>query len=189
MRRILFAVIVALAALGVASALSSASAQVSDPLGPPPPDQPPPPPNDQPAPDEAAPPTPPVPDASGTGRRIVYSNGQQRIWLVEDDGSVTRTHLVSGRRNFPRPGNYAVFSRSPSSRAGGVTLQYMVRWARTKGLSVGFHAIPVNRRGRPIQGEDELGQYRSHGCVRQRVADAAFVWDWAPIGTPVVVVR
>jgi lipoprotein-anchoring transpeptidase ErfK/SrfK len=140
--------------------------------------------------EEPAPPPaePGVPVDSGAGRRIVYSNGQQRVWLVEEDGTVADTHLVSGRRNFPRPGNYAVFSRSPQSRAGSVTMQYMVRWYQSKRLAVGFHSIPVTRRGRPIQSEAQLGTFRSHGCVRQRLADAALLWDWAPIGTPVVVV-
>jgi lipoprotein-anchoring transpeptidase ErfK/SrfK len=138
--------------------------------------------------DDAPATDPPVPAASGEGRRIVYSNGQQRIWLVEDDGTVTNTHLVSGRRNFPRPGNYAVFSRSPVTRSGSVTMQYMVRWYQSRRLAVGFHSIPVDRRGRPIQSEAQLGTFRSHGCVRQSVSDAALVWDWAQLGTPVVVV-
>ena len=138
---------------------------------------------------EATAEAPAVPSDSGAGRRIVYSNGAQRVWLVEEDGTVARTHLVSGRRNFPRPGSYAVFSRSPSSRSGSLTLQYMVRFYQAPRLAVGFHAIPVNRRGSPIQSESQLGQFRSRGCVRQAVADAAFLWDWAPIGTPVVVVR
>lgn len=131
---------------------------------------------------------PPVPEASGEGRRIVYSNRQQRVWLVEADGAVARTHLVSGRRNFPRAGTFAVFSKSPHSRSGAVTMQYMVRWHQTRRLAVGFHSIPVTRRGRPIQSESQLGSPRSRGCVRQRLEDARFLWDWAPIGTTVVVV-
>jgi lipoprotein-anchoring transpeptidase ErfK/SrfK len=131
---------------------------------------------------------PAVPEASGEGRRIVYSNGSQRVWLVEEDGTVAKTHLVSGRRNFPRAGTYAVFSKSPTSRSGSVHMQYMVRWYQSKRLAVGFHSIPTTRRGRPIQSEAQLGTFRSHGCVRQRLADAAFVWEWAPVGTPVVVV-
>jgi lipoprotein-anchoring transpeptidase ErfK/SrfK len=137
---------------------------------------------------QEAPPQPAVPDGSGAGRRIVYSNGQQRVWLVEEDGTVTDTHLVSGRRNFPKPGTYAVFSRSPVTRSGSVSMQYMVRWYQSPRLAVGFHAIPVTRRGRPIQSESQLGTFRSHGCVRQRLSDAELVWNWAPIGTPVVVV-
>ncbi len=139
---------------------------------------------------EPAPPAEhPLPADSGDGRRIVYSNSQQRVWLVEEDGAVAKTHLVSGRRNFPAAGNYAVFSRSPSTRSGAVTMQFMVRWHQSRRLAVGFHSIPVNRRGRPIQSESQLGRHLSRGCVRQRLEDARFVWDWAPIGTPVVVVR
>jgi len=64
----------------------------------------------------------------------------------------------------------------------------MVRFARGRSLAIGFHAIPRDRRGRPIQTEAELGQYRSHGCVRQSDADALIVWNFAPLGTKVVVI-
>ena len=169
--------LVAIALLLIAVAPSAAFAQELPPQEPTPP------------PAQEEPRFPPVPEGSGEGRRVVYSNGQQRVWLVEEDGAVTASHLVSGRRNFPHAGNYQVFSRSPSSRAGSLTLKYMVRFARTRRLSVGFHAIPVRRNGRPIQSESELGQYRSHGCVRQRESDAEIMWNWAQLGTRVVVVR
>lgn len=130
---------------------------------------------------------PNLPLNSGVGRRVIYSNSQQRVWLVEQNGAIMRSYLVSGRRGVPRPGTYGVFSKSRHTRSGSVTMQYMVRFARGRSLAIGFHSIPVNRAGRPIQGLNELGQFRSAGCVRQSVADAAFLWDWAPIGTTVVV--
>ena len=34
----------------------------------------------------------------------------------------------------------------------------------------------------------ELGTPQSHGCVRQRRVDAKALWDFAPVGTRVVVV-
>ena len=46
---------------------------------------------------------PPLPPNSGTGRRIVYSNKQQRLWLVEANGVVSHTFLVSGRHGLPTP--------------------------------------------------------------------------------------
>jgi hypothetical protein len=67
-------------------------------------------------------------------------------------------------------------------------MEYMVRFAPTEGLDIGFHAIPVNRRGTPIQTEEALGTYQSLGCVRQQHADAIRMWDFAQIGTPVVVI-
>lgn len=136
----------------------------------------------------AAPAQPGLPAASGAGRRVVYSNSQQRIWLVEGDGSTAATWLVSGRRGVPRPGVYGVFSKSrySSARGGRVKMEFMVRFARGRRLAIGFHSIPVGRGG-PIQTKAQLGTFRSAGCVRQLRANAETLWNWAPIGTRVVV--
>ena len=130
-----------------------------------------------------------IPANSGSGRRVVYSVSSQRVWLVNEDGSLHGTWLVSGRRGEPNPGNYSVFSRSRHARAQapGITMEFMVRFVRTQGLPIGFHSIPVNRRGAQIQGVDELGSFQSLGCVRQRYEDAAIMWEFAQIGTPVIV--
>lgn len=135
---------------------------------------------------------PGLPPDSGSGRRVVYSLSQQRVWLVaaataETPEKVEHTYLVSGRKGYPKPGTYSVFSTSRHTRAGSLRMEYMVRFTKSKRTNVGFHSIPVNRRGRPIQSEAELGQYRSRGCVRQRLADAAYLWNFAPVGTVVVV--
>ena len=145
---------------------------------------PPPPPAPEPPPEQASA-FPPLPADSGAGRRIVYSKSEQRVWLVEEDGTVSHSWLVSGRRSLPRPGDYRVFSKSAWSRSGSLRLQYMVRFAHGRRLRIGFHAIPITRRGRPIQSESQLGTPRSNGCVRQRAADAETLWHWAPIGTAV----
>jgi lipoprotein-anchoring transpeptidase ErfK/SrfK len=133
---------------------------------------------------------PALPAASGGGRRVVYSNSAQRVWLVGADGVAIDSWLVSGRRGVPRPGSYSVFSRSPvtTGQGGNVTMQYMVRFARGRTLAIGFHSIPLRRNGSPIQSVEQLGTFRSAGCVRQRVEDAAKMWEFAGVGTPVVVV-
>lgn len=177
------------------SVLGGLTAHAEDPIPSPEPSpeaSPSPSPSPSPPPPQTLPPPPPVatssdpaPPPSGSGRRIVYAIRAQRVWLIETDG-VARTYLVSGRANLPRPGSYAVYSKSRVSRAGRLRLDYMVRFARGRRLSIGFHAIPIGRRG-PIQSEAELGKFRSHGCVRQRQSDAAALWNFAPIGTRVVV--
>ncbi len=65
-------------------------------------------------------------------------------------------------------------------------MEYMVRFARGRSLAIGFHSIPTSRKG-PIQREDELGHFRSAGCVRQKFSDAEKLWNFAPVGTKVVV--
>ena len=132
---------------------------------------------------------PPLPAGSGSGRRVVYSNSGQRVWLVEHGEWVIDSWLVSGRPGVPSPGTYGVFSKSRHAWAGhgGITMEYMVRFARGRSLAIGFHSIPVRSNGSPLQSEAELGQFRSAGCVRQRWDKARLLYEWAPIGTPVVV--
>ena len=106
-------------------------------------------------------------------------------------GSLVDTYLVSGRVGTPAPGRYRVFSKSVNawSFTPGVTMNHMVRFTRGRsGAAIGFHSIPNDRHGTPIQTIDELGEYRSAGCVRQRNDKATQLYEWAPIGTPVVVI-
>lgn len=131
---------------------------------------------------------PPVPANSGAGRRIVYSNSAQRVWLVEDNGTVTKTYLVSGRRGLPAFGTYKVFSKSRYASSGSARMEYMVRFARGRNLAIGFHTIPYGGNGRPLQTPAQLGTPLSHGCVRQAPAEAIFLYMWAPVGTTVVAI-
>jgi len=131
----------------------------------------------------------PAPPDSGVGRRVVYSNSQQRVWLVEANGTVVHSFLVSGRRGVPNPGTYQVFSKSAMSSAhgGDLRLPYMTRFAHGRSLAIGFHGIPRRGDGSPIQSDSELGQFRSAGCVRMNQTEVKILWDFAPVGTAVVV--
>jgi lipoprotein-anchoring transpeptidase ErfK/SrfK len=131
-----------------------------------------------------------LPPHSGSGRRVVYSRAEQRVWAVDGNGHVIKTHPVSGRLHEPRAGTYRVFSRSISTYAKtnpSIRWRYMVRFAHgPNGGNIGFHEIPT-RRGSPLQGESQLGQPLSGGCVRQSHAAAVWMWNFAGVGTKVVV--
>ncbi len=131
-----------------------------------------------------------VPAASGKGRRIVFSIPQQRVWLVDGKGRTVSTYLVSGSvLDNLKPGSYAVYSRS--RWANGIqdsgVMQYFVRFTRGENAAIGFHSIPT-KNGVPLQTVRQLGTPQSHGCIRQRLQDAIRLWDFAPVGTKVVVV-
>jgi hypothetical protein len=131
---------------------------------------------------------PPLPPNSGTGRRIVYSNAQQRIWLVEANGLLSHTFLVSGRHGLPSVGVHHVFSKVASSPSGGLTLPWTLRFAwSSSGNPIDIHGIPLRSDGTPIEPDSLLGTPQSHGCLRMNQADAKFVWDWSSFGTTVVV--
>jgi L,D-transpeptidase catalytic domain len=145
---------------------------------------------------QAPPPPPPpefqLPPNSGSGRRAVYSKSLQRVWAVDENEVVIKTHRVSGRLDplDPRPGTYSVYSRSFSTFAihnPSITWNYMIRFAHgSQDGNIGFHAIPYQY-GRPVQTIEQLGQPLSGGCVRQAPEDAIWMWNWAHVGTVVVV--
>jgi len=140
----------------------------------------------------SGPDTPPIPANSGSGRRLVYDRSGQRIWAVGDDNVVIRSWLVSGSKyNNETPGTHAVYSRSDVSTAwnGKAYLYKMVRWLKTDIGAIGFHALPIHvKDNTPYQTDAELGTRLSGGCQRQANLDADFTWDFAQVGTPVVVI-
>jgi lipoprotein-anchoring transpeptidase ErfK/SrfK len=123
---------------------------------------------------------------------LVYDRNGQRIWAVGDDNVVIRSWLISGSKyNNETPGTHKVYSRSDVSTAwnGKAYLYKMVRWLKTDIGAIGFHALPIHvADNSPYQTDAELGQRLSGGCQRQANLDADFTWDFAQIGTPVVVI-
>jgi lipoprotein-anchoring transpeptidase ErfK/SrfK len=134
-----------------------------------------------------------LPPGSGTGPRVVFDIGDQRVWLVDPatgrpDG-VVRTYLASGSvTDNLDPGTYEVYSRS--RWAVGIddsgAMEYFVRFTRGENAAIGFHSIP-EKAGRPLQSAAQLGTPQSHGCIRQALPDARRLWTFAPVGTKVVV--
>ncbi|MEM8620218.1 MAG: L,D-transpeptidase family protein [Actinomycetota bacterium] len=134
---------------------------------------------------------PPLPENSGSGRRVVYDRAGQRVWAVDGDERIIRSWLVSGSKySNELPGTHQVYSRSDMSTAwnGKAWLPQMIRYQRTEIGHIGFHAIPLHvSDNSPYQGTDELGSRLSGGCQRQHNLDAAFLWGFAEVGTTVVV--
>ncbi len=134
-----------------------------------------------------------LPANSGSGKRVVYDITAQQVWLVESDDAVARTYLVSGSRyDQLDPGTYRVFSKSrhATSWHGSESMEFMVRFQRGARANIGFHDIPVSTStGDEVQTLAELGTLLSDGCIRQDVVDAKAMWRFAPVGTPVVVLR
>lgn len=129
-----------------------------------------------------------APQRSGQGRRVIYDMSDQRVWLVGPKGSVQRSYLVSGSvYDNLDPGSYRVYSRSRHAVSFDQlsTMDYMVRFTEGDNAAIGFHDIPEDVDGRPVQSAAQLGAPRSHGCIRQRPVDAKAMWYFADIDTTV----
>jgi hypothetical protein len=133
---------------------------------------------------------PPVPADTGVGRRVVYCNSCQYVWVIDESDKVIRSYTVSGRQFMPGRGVYHIFIKQRNTFATHnptIIWEYMVTFSYgPNGGGIGFHEIPWQY-GAPVQTEEQLGQFLSGGCVRQKHEDAVFMWEWSRVGDTVVV--
>lgn len=123
-----------------------------------------------------------LPARSGAGKRVVYSLKADRVWLVEEAGTVRRTFGVSPSTVDPGPGVYRVTSRSGKvTGSDGVPIEHVVRFADVDGTAIGFSAA--------VDGSAPVLDPRERtGGIRETRADGAAMWTFATIGRTVVVV-
>lgn len=134
--------------------------------------------------------TGPPPANTGAGRRIIYCNSCQTVWIVESDEFVTAMYKVSGHTGMPNPGEYHVFRKLDMGRSKShpnLRLPWFVGFAWGSTTDIGFHGIPLEPDGSQIEDDSQLGIPLSSGCVRENQLIAKFLYDWTPIDTLVVV--
>jgi lipoprotein-anchoring transpeptidase ErfK/SrfK len=115
-----------------------------------------------------------------TGRWIEVDLSQQRL-VAWNGRTRVRTYIVStGKRSTPtRIGTFAIQSKYRSTRMRGRNYNVPdVPYAMFYSGNYALHgAYWHNRFGTPV----------SHGCVNLRVSQARWLYNWAPVGTRVVV--
>ena len=124
-----------------------------------------------------------VPDHSGTGRRIVYSLAQRRVWLVDAAGAARRTFAVWPGTVSPAPGRYTV-SSTDSSTTGtdGTKVENIVYFTAVSGVNIAFSNAQDGASPRPAAGVKT-------GAIRMHSADGDAVWTFGSKGTTVSVVE
>ena len=133
---------------------------------------------------------PPVPANSGAGRRAVYCNSCQWVWIIDADNTVVRDDQIRVALACRRRGRTTSTASSPGRSPPTTRRSRGSGWCRSvwgpNGGGIGFHEIPWQY-GHPVQTVEQLGQALSGGCVRQAHDDAIFMWNWSQIGDTVVV--
>jgi hypothetical protein len=138
-------------------------------------------------------PTRHLPRDSGHGDRIVYSRHRMHVWVVDavaGDDQVVRDYAVTGRPDWPAPGRYEVFLKTPWTMTLDATLSFrwFIGFAHGNTTNIGFHDIPTTTSGTPIQSPDELGEpIGIGGCVRATSRNAHWLYERTAIGDRVVV--
>lgn len=138
----------------------------------------------------------PVPAGSGSGRRIVISQTQNWIWVIDSSGKLVRNGGIIDNPRYLSPGTYTTGSKC--GRAGRIKRNtdggrlYLNNFVRFAPCGVGMHQIPTYMSsGAQIHADWLLGtNYReSHGCIRLSKGMSDTIWIFTQSTTKVVVIR
>ncbi|MFD7153680.1 peptidoglycan-binding protein [Kribbella sp. NPDC059898] len=137
-----------------------------------------------------------VPGRSGSGRRIVISQTQNWLWVIDAQGKVVRQGGMIDNPQYLKPGSYLSGARCGRAarirqNTDGARL-YLNNFVRFAPCGVGFHQIPTDKtNGAQIHPDWLLGtNYRaSHGCIRVSASMSATIWTFAAAPTRVIVLR
>lgn len=121
---------------------------------------------------------------TGEGKWIEIDLSQQRLTIYVGNEAVRSFTVSTGKARTPTSiGESAIYSKRPSmTMTGTIAGDYYyledVKWVNFFNGGEAIHgAYWHNNFGTPM----------SHGCVNMREADAKIVYDFAPIGTKVIV--
>lgn len=134
-------------------------------------------------------PAPGVGPAAATGdKRIEIDVSEQRMYVWQGETLVWNFVVSTGLPGYPtRRGTFEVQSRIPNAWSTAWQL-WMPNWLGiywAGGSENGIHALPIVN-GQRLWG-GYLGSPISYGCVVLGTEDAELLYEWADIGTPVVI--
>lgn len=131
----------------------------------------------------SAPKAPALPGKSGEGKRIVYSVGKDRVWIVNARANkkVTTFAVWPGSVDPPVGLHRVTYLLPGTDGTDGVPIEHVIYFSEVGGTSVAFSAALDGSKPTPVPG-------KKTGGVRVRRGDGEKLWDFATIGTPVVVV-
>lgn len=127
-----------------------------------------------------------------TPPRRIEVDLSDKITTVYEDGKVIKTFRVcTGRPSAPTvAGRYKVKTKLDMAYASRWDLQmpYWLGIYDAGGSENGFHALPILSNGQTLW-RSALGTGCSYGCIVLDTPDAKWLYDWAEIGTVVIVTK
>jgi len=135
----------------------------------------------------------PVTYNAGVGKLIVVSLSRQVLTAYQDGAVVLTTFVATGRPQLPTPpGVYSIFHRySPYKMISpwpyGSPWWYPPSWTSFAMEFIGGGYFIHDAPWRSWYGPGANLYNGTHGCVNVPYSSMATLWNWAPIGTTVVV--
>ena len=143
-----------------------------------------------PAPGQSLGPAPaPVARVAGSGKRIVVSISRQHLWAYNGNREVYSFVASTGLATSPtKQGTFQVLDKIPNAYASQWNLQmpYWLGIYYVGRIENGIHALPILASGQRLW-SGYLGRPVSFGCIVLDTLAARQLYQWADVGTLVVV--
>jgi len=120
--------------------------------------------------------------------KYIDINLASQIMAIFENGQIIDAFVISsGKRGMDTPkGTFKIENKSPRPWSKKYSL-FMPNWmAIVPSGEFGIHELPEWPGGYK-EGQNHLGTPVSHGCVRLGVGPSKQVYDWAEMGTPVII--
>jgi LysM repeat protein len=131
----------------------------------------------------------PAPASTGGAKRIVVDLSEQHLYAYQGEtliySFVASTGMAGSRTS---PGTFSVLNKLPNAYASTWDLQmpYWLGIYWSGNLQNGIHALPILSNGQQLWA-GYLGTPISYGCIVLGTYEASLLYQWADVGTPVVI--
>jgi LysM repeat protein len=131
----------------------------------------------------------PPPASPGGAKSILIDISEQHLYAYEGESLMFSFVASTGSPGLDtRPGTYAVQNKIPNAYGGNWNI-WMPNWLGiywAGNLQNGIHALPILPDGSRLW-DGYLGAPVSYGCIILGVEESQLLYDWAEVGTPVII--
>ncbi len=127
---------------------------------------------------------------SGQGKEIQIDISEQRIYAYQEGKLVFNFVASTGIGNSTRIGTFKVLDKIPNaySNSFNIWMPYWMGIYYSGTLENGIHGLPLLTNGVELWG-NLLGKPATYGCIEARTSEIKKLYEWAEIGTPVIIRR
>jgi LysM repeat protein len=129
------------------------------------------------------------PTAAGGAKRILVDLSEQHLYAYQGETLVYSFIASTGTWKSPtRTGTFSVLNKLPNAYAStwGLQMPYWMGIYWSGGLQNGIHALPILSSGQQLWA-GYLGTPISYGCIVLGTYEARLLYEWADVGTTVIV--
>lgn len=127
--------------------------------------------------------------------KVIYIYLRSQVAALLERGAVVKVYQISsGAPSTPTPRGVFQIHKKEELRVSGQDVPYRMPhyMAFTKNHAFGLHGLPYLGNSADSsaywqEAQTHIGKPVSHGCVRFLPDDAAEIFAWAEVGTPVVI--